>query len=420
MVTKLLQYSFIIFAFMLPLSRGLVNLFLILTLLLWIVEGNFSSKIEQIKKEKIILIFLTIGVLTLLSALFSHSYHDSFLAGSHKSIFRVIITHYIMVPLIMAVMLTSIEKKTLKLSISAFLMAIFISELVSYSIYFHLINLRYFQSIHLIYSDATYANPTPFMNHVEYSVFLSIAILFLLQTFLDTKKRFLKIFIFLFFVSATVNLFINGGRTGQLVYIFAMLTYSFVYFSFSIKKLIPAILAVGIVVTVAYNYSSTFHDRMHQASMNIKEMKRGNLTTSWGMRVASNIVTTNYLISSPKNFLLGAGAGDTHREYLQHAKEHFTPNYYNAIKHLAHIHNQYLEYWMDGTILSILLFIAYFIFMFKLKIPQNYKPLLYAFTVAIAVASSTDLPLFRYQPAMLIMFLTGYFIAISNKEEEIV
>lgn len=417
MVKKLLQYSFIIFAFSIPLSRGLVNLFLLLTLLLWVLEGNFYYKLKCIKKEKIVLAFMLIAVLTLLSALFSNSYYNSFLAGSQKSIFLTIFTHYALVPLIIAVMITSIEKSTLKLALSAFLSAVFFSEIVSYLIYLHLIDVQYFKSIHLLNSDTTFSNPSPFMNHIEYSVFLSIAILFLLQTFLDTKKPFLKIFIFLFLTSATVNLFINGGRTGQLVYICAMLTYALAYFRFNIKMFIPSILAVAMVIAIAYNFSSVFHNRMHEAAMNIKEMKKGNFTTSWGMRAASNIVTTSYLTSSPKHFIFGAGAGDAHKEYLEHAKEQFNPSYYNAIKHLAHIHNQYLEYWMDGTVVSLLLFIAYLILMLKLKIESKYKPLLYSFTIAVGVAATTDIPLFRTQPAMMIMFLSGYLIMLANKNK---
>jgi len=417
MIKQLLQYSFILFAFALPLSRALVNLFVILTLLLWILEGDFKSKLERIKKDKIVLIFLLIGLLTIISVLFSHSYHNSFLAGSSKSIFRVITTHYILVPLIIAIITTSIEKRVMQLAMSAFLLAIFFSELVSYLIHLHLIDLHYFQSMHLINSGATFSNPTPFMNHVEYSVFLSIAILFLLQMFLDAKNPLLKIFTFLFLTSATINLFINGGRTGQLIYILTMFTYASVYFSFSVKKIIPAFLAITIVITIAYNYSSIFHNRVNQATMNIEEISKGNLHTSWGERFASNVVTLSYLTSSAEHFIFGAGAGDSRAEYLNQAKEHFPPSYYLAIKHLAHIHNQYLEYWMDGTIFAVLLFIGYLIFMFKLQIPKKQKPLLYAFIVAVIVASSTDVPLFRYRPAMLIMFLTSYFIVLSYKEE---
>ncbi len=417
MATKILQITFILFAFTLPLSRGAFNFFFALSLLFWVLEGNFKEKIALIKERKIVWVFLLIALLTFLSALFSSSYHNGFLAGENKSIFKVIITHYFLVPLIIVIMASSIKKRTLKLAISAFLAAIFLSEIASYLVFFHLIDVDYFKSIHIIYKFSTVENPSPFMQHVEYSVYLSIAILFLLQQLLTTKNRWLKVFMLLFFTSATINLFINGGRTGQLIYILSMLTYTLLYFRMSLKSLLITIITLVGIIAVAYNSSSTFYNRTHQAASDINEMLHGDFNTSWGSRAASTIVTLDFLTSSPKNFILGAGAGDTRQKYLEHAKEHFTPNYYGAIAHLAHTHNQYLEYWMDGTIFSLLLFLLYFILLLKLKVPQEYKPLLYAFAVAVIVAASTDVPLFRYQPAMLIMFLTGYFITLACKNK---
>ena len=354
----------------------------------------------------------------MLSALFSNSYHNGFLANGEKSILRVITTHYFLVPLIIVIMVTSIEKKTLNLAISAFLAAIFISEISSYLVFFHLIDVDYFKSIHIIYKYSTVDNPSPFMQHVEYSVYLSIAILFMLQQLIVNKNIWIRSFILLFFISATINLFINGGRTGQLIYILSMLTFALVYFRFSLKMTIATVFSIVAVIFIAYNFSSTFHNRVHEAFMNIEQMQKGNFNTSWGSRAASNIVALDYLASSPKRFLLGAGAGDAKKVLLEYTKEYFSPNYYDAIKHLAHTHNQYLEYWIDGTLFSLLLFLAYFILLLKLQVPKEYKPLLFAFAVAVAVAASTDVPLFRYQPAMLIMFITGYFITLSSKKED--
>ena len=418
MIKQLLQYSFILFAFTLPLSRGAFNFFFALSLLFWLLEGNFKYKIVAIKERKILWIFLLIALLTMLSALFSNSYHNGFLAHGEKSILRVITTHYFLVPLIIVIMVTSIKRETLQLAISAFLLAIFISEISSYLVFFHLIDVDYFKSIHIIYKYSTVDNPSPFMQHIEYSVYLSIAILFMLQQLIVNKNIWIRAFILIFFISATVNLFINGGRTGQLIYILSMLTFALVYFRFSLKMMIAAVVSIATIIFIAYNFSSTFHNRAHEALMNIEQMQRGDFNTSWGSRAASNIVTLDYLTSSPKRFLLGAGAGDAREIYLKYAKEHFSPNYHEAIKYLAHTHNQYLEYWMDGTLFSLLLFLAYFVLLLKLQVPKEYKPLLYAFAVAVAVAASTDVPLFRYQPAMLIMFITGYFIALSCPKED--
>lgn len=417
MVTRLLHYTFILFALSLPLSRGAMNFLSVLLLLFWILEGNFDQKVKRLKECKILLPFIGIFILTLLSAFFSDSLNNGFLAGQHRSLYQVIITHYLVIPLIGVVVITAIPKKVFKIAVSLFLVGIFLSEISSYLIFFDLIKLDYLKSVHMVYEYATPDNPSPFLQHIEYSVYLSIAILLLLQQLLTTKSFWLRLSITLFLISATMNLFINGGRTGQLIYVFAMLTFVLFRIHLHWKTVALTIFSLLTLLVIAYNASSTFHNRVNEAQSNIIQMQKGNFNTSWGQRAASNVVTVNYLTSSFKHFIFGAGAGDVREEYLEFAKENFPKNYHDSIIHLAHLHNQYLEYWMDGTIFSLLLFLLYFILLLRLSVPKEYKPLLYAFAIAVAIASLTDIPLFRYQPAMLVMFLTGYFVVLARDKE---
>ena len=418
MINKILQYSILFFAFILPLSSGLGNLFFFLSLFLWIIEGDFKRKFKVLKKEKIFLIFIAISILTFISALLSNSIHHSFLAGEHKSLIRTIVTHYFAVPFIIAIIITSVNKKIIKLSISAFLIAIFISEITSYLIYFQLLDVNYLKAHHLIYKDATTYNPTPFMNHIEYSVFLSIAILFLIYQFIHTQVKWLKIVILIFIFSATINLFINGGRTGQLIYIVSVTVFTITYFRKNIKMIITSIILIGSIIVFAYYKSSNFQNRVQLAINNMQEISKGNYYNSWGMRAASYKVTINYLLSDPKHFVFGAGAGDSREEYLNYAKQHYSQNIVKSVSHLAHIHNQLLEYWMDGTIFSAILFLTFFYFLIRYPVPVEYKPLLYSFATAVFIASMVDLSLFRQRPAMLFMFLTSYFIILKKIGEK--
>ena len=419
MVQKSINYFMILFAFILPLSLGGANTVLGTILLLWLIEGDFQKKLTIFKEEKIVWIFLTIGLLTLISALLSDSMSHSFLAGEKKSLLRVIFSHYILIPFVSIIFITSIKKEYLKYIISAFLLAILFSEIISYLIFFELIDVNMLQAKHLLYAEASLKNPTPFMHHTEYSIFLSIASILLINKLLHTKNRLYQIFILLFLTSATINLFINGGRTGQISYLLAISTYMFFYFKFNIKIIISTLLVLSSVVLLAYNFSPTFHKRSHMALQNIEQISQGNYNTSWGRRVASTKVTLDYLLSSPERFILGAGAGDTRQVYLAHVKKHFNKNISEPIKILAHLHNQYLEYWMDGSLIAFLLFLSFFIILMRLAVPILYKPSLYAFAVIVAFASATDIPLFRYQPAMLFMLLIGYFMLISREKTEI-
>ncbi len=215
----------ILFAFIFPISRGGGNAVLGVILLLWIIDANFKEKFNTIKSEKIVWIFLSIGILTLLSALFSTSMSHSFLAGEKKSLLRVIASHYILIPFILTIFIASVKYKYLDYIISAFLLSILLSEIVSYLIFFQIVDVAALQSKHLIYKAASHINPTPFMHHLEYSVFLSIASILLLHKLLNEKNRYAQFFIFLFLISATINIFVNGGRTGQISYILDIFTY---------------------------------------------------------------------------------------------------------------------------------------------------------------------------------------------------
>jgi len=408
----------VLFAFVFPISLGGANSVLGLILVLWIIEGNFGHKLTIIKNEKIIWIFFAIGLLTLFSALLSESMSHSFLAGEKKSLVRVILSHYLMIPMILVIALTSIKKAYLEHIISAFLLAILASEIVSYLIFFQVIDVTALQAKHFLYTGASIHNPTPFMHHTEYSVFLSVAAIFLLHKLIHTPNRYFQFFILLFLMSATTNLFINGGRTGQISYILGIMTYMIFHFKFNIKIILSTFIVLCGILLTAYSFSPTFQQRSHMAIQDIHRVSQGHYDKSWGLRVAAIKVTLDYLFSSPGNFILGAGAGDCRQNYLTYAKEHFSANISEPIKVMAHLHNQYLEYWMDGTVFSLLLFLLYFFLLLKLPVPPAVKPILYAFIVIIAFASTTDIPFFRYQPAMLFMLISAYFILLSKKDNQ--
>jgi len=405
-----INYLMIAFAFIFPISIAGANILIGLMFVLWLLEGDLKRKISVVLNEKIVLIFLLIGFFTLLSALFSHSYTDSFLTRPNQILFKTILSHFFLVPLLLIIFITSIQQRSLKLIISAFLSAIFFSEVISYLIFFQLIDVASLQNSHLLYRLASQVNPTPFMHHIAYSVFLSIAIMLLLDTLLKSKHKLFQLFISFFLLSATINLFLNGGRTGQLAFILSILTYIFFRFKINLKIISLTFMTLIFIVSLAYNTNPVFNKRINLAISDIQKVFTGNYNTSWGVRIASNKVATSYLLSTPSRFLLGAGAGDAKKEYHTYAKEHFPKEISHPITGLRHLHNQYLQYWFDGTILSFLLFILYFYLMLKIPVNNDIKPLLFSIVVIMIFVLISDNLLFKHRAFMLYMFITGYFI----------
>ncbi len=418
MIHKTINYLMIAFAFAFPISIGAANGLLALMVLLWLVEGDFKAKFQILFNEKIIWFLFIIPILLIISILFSDTVANGFLSRENESIYRMVLSRFIWLPMLLVIYITSIEKKYLKHIISSFLIAIFFSEIISYMIYFEIIDTAYFQKLNLLYKNASHINPTPFMQHIWYSFFLSVSILFIIDKLSNTLNIYLKLFLIFFLFSATVNLFINGGRTGQAAAILGLFVYVTTKYRFRVQYFLYATVAVYIVLTLAYNFSPNFNKRFHEAITDIKSASQYNFKSSWGARIASNINTWQYLTSSPKHFILGAGAGDSKYEYMHFAKTKMTPNIYEAVQDFPHLHNQYLQFWLDGSIFALFSFLLFFYSLGRLPLAKPHRALLYgSLTIIMFVQLSSNLA-FRAKTYMLILFIASYFIVLSRQNRD--
>lgn len=417
-MNKSINYLMIAFAFIFPISQSAGTIILALMLIFWLFDRNLKNKMIQLKDEKIFLLLIGIVILILLSALFSDTLTNSFLAKHNKNLFKVILSHYLLAPILLMIFITSLEKKFLPIVISSFLASIFFSEIISYSIFFEIINVNAYESLHL-YDNTSPMNPTPFMHHTAYSVFLSVAILLLIHKIIHNQNKYMQLFFVLFLISATINLFLNGGRTGQIAFILSILTYAFFHFKVNFKSITFTLAILITIIFTAYNISPVFHKRIHLAISDVQKVSTGNYSSSWGVRAASNMIAIDYLLSSPSRFIFGAGAGDAKKQYHDYGREHFSKNIAQPTRHLSHLHNQYLQFWFDGTLFALLLFLTFFYYLFKLPVSQPYKPLLYAFLVVVMFSLFTDILVFRHKAFFLFLLIASYFIVLAKEHQEL-
>jgi len=231
----------VLLAFALPISIAGVNVISFLIISLWIIDGNFRNEISEIKKYKILLIPFIFPLLFIISLLWSSSFEHSYLAN--KGNFFKGILQYLWIPIIPIIFVTYLEKKYVNLSLSAFLIAMFFSEISSYLIYLDLVDLIDFKNYNLLHIDSCSINPTPFLHHTHYSVFLGITILLLIEQFKNSQNNIFRTFIILFLISATSNLFINGGRTGQIGIVLALIIYTLIIYRKNISNILLSFLA---------------------------------------------------------------------------------------------------------------------------------------------------------------------------------
>ena len=391
----------VLLAFVFPISLAATNALIALGFLCWLIEGNFKTKFKTLKENIFIKLFLGIISVLLISAFFSDSITGGFLISSgYKNEYQFILKHFVWFFVFFVLLLTSDVKKE-KL-ISAFLIGMFFSEIVSYLIYFRLIDLNYFKSLGLINRGAQYINPTPFMHHTFYSIFLAVSIVLIMDK-LKSFRGVMKFVSILFLISATVNLFINGGRTGQLAFVLSVFVYAVLKYR-HFKAVMLSLLLIAGVLFSAYKFSPVFHKRVNMALHNLVEVREGNFNTSWGKRIAVDIVGFE-LLKNPKVFIFGLGAGDAKEKFFNFAKE-YNRKMFNQFKNLVHLHNQFLQFWMDGGIFLMILYLLWFVFWYRL----SPTPLSATLIVIFVFASFSDVIMYRPKTFMLFLFLTSLSI----------
>lgn len=313
-----------------------------------------------------------------------------------------ILKFYFAITVVFVTFYTSMKKQYVLPAIFAFLIAMFISEIVSYGVF-----LEWWTTKH-----SSPSMPTPFMHHVPYSIFLVITIFLLLGQILNKRISLtLRIFEAVFLLSATTNLFINGGRTGQLAFIVGLFVFVWSYFGAKPKYILATLLFLASLFFMAYQFSPIFHNRVHQAVSDIKKIQKNNLNSSWGSRIAMKIVSIHILKEHP---LIGVGIGDTRDVYREALKK---PEFkkYAFTRNVHHVHDQYLQIALQSGLLGLIPFILmlWFLFTAKYNNPLAKSTMLAVLTVFL-FSFSADVPLGNYLSG-LFAFVTAFLLLRSRE-----
>lgn len=339
----------ILFGFSLPLSVALNNLVAVLIVFFWIYKKEYIFTWSLIKDSKVTMAVLLFVLLHAIGLLWTEdmAWGLHMLGKEWK---------FLLIP----IMMTFVKQTHIRYYISAFLLAMSISEILSYLIW-----LEYIPPIH----KATVYDPTPFIHHTSYNPFLAFAIYLVgyLLFFDKSLSRAQKILLGFFFITMSINMFITGGRAGQAGYIVVVLILFFQFFNAQpFKAILLSTLLLSIVFSIAYYNSQVFHNRMNLVISNIENFKH-NKNTSVGLRINFAINTCKMIEENP---LFGVGTGDFKQRYIQLNKK-YSPSALVA----AHPHDMYL---LEMAILGIfglisLLYILYTQLVFAWKETNHFK-----------------------------------------------
>ncbi|WP_310442328.1 O-antigen ligase family protein [Sulfurimonas sp.] len=393
-INDYINYIFALYAFLLPISRSAISILSALLFILWLFSNDFKKKIEFIKSNRVILYFLAFVGFSILSLFWSENINSG--------IYYIRKYWYFLVILVIA---TTIQKRFIEYGTSAFLMGMLISEILSYGVFFELWHFKY----------ATVDFPNPFMNHVQYSMFLAFTSLLLLNKIFYEQNIKLKIFYTLFFLTTTANLFLNAGRTGQAAFTISIFIVGFL----NIKNKILAFFSILILVVstfyIAYQTSPNFKTRFDIGVSDInKIIENEDYCTSFGLRLGAWSVGGEIFLDNP---ILGIGVTNE----MDSLKDNITKNHTNmeCVKDMPSYHNIYVQSAVHLGIIGLFLYLMIFYSILKLKIEDRYYFNLMIIFVSVYSVSSLVETMFHEQfSAALLALFSGIFIAQNRIENE--
>lgn len=294
-IPKLYHYLLIFFAFTLPISVAINNIAAGLILLLWLVEGNFKAKYLRIIKHPLAIwsfIFLFVHIIGLL-------WTNDLIWGMHMIKKEA---KFLLLPIFLLV----INKENIKTYFITFFAAMAISEFISYLIWFDLIP--------PLSDENKLGYATPFIDHLSYAPYLAFTIYVLLHQLLfdRAKDQIGTILSIIFILTMSFNLFISGGRAGQVGF---FVIYTLIVLQYFHKNIVKAMMLLSVslplIFMLVYTTSPGFEQRVDLAIQEIKTFEN-NPSTSVGKRITFFLNSLPIIQEHP---FLGVGTGDFREAY---------------------------------------------------------------------------------------------------------
>tara|TARA_B100000787_G_scaffold163781_1_gene145775 strand:+ start:2123 stop:3325 length:1203 start_codon:yes stop_codon:yes gene_type:complete len=394
-LNKAYQVLLIILAFLMPLTVFGANVIVVTICLFWLFSGDYKFKLHQIISNKLMMASIIFFSLHLIGLIWT----EDLSWGLH-------ILHKMWYFLLFFPILYSItNRKYIKHYISAFLLAISLSELASYLVWFEIVE---------PFRQATVYNPTPFMGHIQYNPILAFAIYLVLHViFFNDKLNKIELSLYSFFaITMSFNMFITGGRAGHVMFFSMVAILIFQYFGSQIlKAIVISFIVVGGLFFSAYQSSTIFYDRVNETVSSIENYE-SNKKSSLGLRIAMTVNSWEVIIKNP---LIGVGTGDFPLEYKK-VNQKNTPSLPNS----SNPHNMYILVLMQLGVMGLVSFLSIFYFQIKYSFLSKDKfirdvgitlPLLYL------IIMWSDTYLLGHYTSLLYIFFSSFLYKDFSKSQ---
>ena len=392
-----INYFIILYAFCLPISRAGISLSIVLIFLFWILEADFKKKYFEIKNNYFILAIFIFILYSFISVLWSS---DKIFALEYVKKYY----HFLIIPIIF----TSLKKEYIDKVFSTFLLGMLISEITSYGIFFELWTKE----------GISPNDPSPFMDHSNYSTYLSFTVFILMHKIIYTDDFKWKIAYSIFFLFSTSNLFLNGGRTGQFSFLITLCIIGFLNFKNKLKAVVLFISLGTTIFVSAYNISPVFKDRFDYFLHDVDFMiNNKDFSNSFSIRVA---LWMTGLEASKHNLIFGLGIGDEKINTYEMREKYKIPDIFSSFntKNYIDFHNMYVQYTVQLGIVGLIIILLIFYLLFKLDIRDKvYRNLLIIFLILYFCHSMLGNSFHINQSMVLFALFSSIFITIYKYEK---
>jgi O-antigen ligase len=211
------------------------------------------------------------------------------------------------------------------------------------------------------------------------------------------------------------NLFINGGRTGQLAFVISIFVLSLLHIKNRLKVFLIILSLISSIAYMGYTFSPNFKTRIDQSVQTIKslsENKQQKYCSSFGARVGAWIVSYELIKQKP---ILGIGVCDTMSKFKSQINSYHEDK--KCILFFPNLHNDFIHIFVQLGAVGALIYILLFYFIATIKPTDNtyrYMPLTF---VSVYLISSMFENMIHQQFSMAIFALfVGLFTSMEKSK----
>lgn len=366
-----------------PLSTSLISVFSGLTVLCWLLSGNFIRTPRAILRHPHALIASLLAVLFTFGLFYSQIPLDDALDGLKK--YRELL----FIPILLSLFYN--KPKEALFAVNCFIGGAVILMFMSFGIYLEIIPIE-----HHGYSN---------IYHITHSFFMAFLAFIALHRFNASWQY--KYYWFAIFFLASINLFlISPGRTGMLVYMVLALLFFMQKLSFFRFSL--AVVSIGVLFTGTYYSSQNVSDRINQVIVEIKQYDAGNSRTSIGMRLDWYQNSVDLIKEKP---LLGHGTGafsTAQKKLIEGTNTQPTDN----------PHNEYLFIGVQLGLLGLAAFLSLFFLQLlcSLNLDKNNRYLVQGVVISMMTGCLMNSFLFDSMQGHFYAFLSALLFSAAQQQ----